>query len=79
MFEDLRTDHVKVESPSTLTKKFFFARPLGIGARNFLVNPISGGGGVPSAPHPGCASVDVSVEILPTATQQCRNYLYDKS
>jgi len=21
----------------------------------------------------------VSVEILPTATQQCRNYLYDKS
>jgi len=25
----LRTDHVKLESPSILTKKIFFARPLG--------------------------------------------------
>ena len=27
----------------------------------------------------GTARCVVSVEILPTATQQCRNYLYDKS
>ena len=27
----------------------------------------------------GTARCAVSVEILPTATQQCRNYLYDKS
>jgi len=27
----------------------------------------------------GTAQCVVSVEILPTATQQCRNYLYDKS
>jgi len=27
----------------------------------------------------GIAVCVVSVEILPTATQQCRNYLYDKS
>jgi len=29
MSDDLRTDHVKLQSPSVLTKKFFFARPLG--------------------------------------------------
>jgi len=39
---------VKLESPSILTRKIFFARLLGNGAAgNFLVNPISGGGGVP--------------------------------
>jgi len=27
----------------------------------------------------GTAGCAVSVEILPIATQQCRNYLYDKS
>ena len=27
----------------------------------------------------GTAQCVVSIEILPTATQQCRNYLYDKS
>ena len=27
----------------------------------------------------GNARCVVSIEILPTATQQCRNYLYDKS
>ena len=27
----------------------------------------------------GTARCVVSIEILPTATQQCRNYLYDKS
>ena len=27
----------------------------------------------------GTARCVVSVEILPSATQQCRNYLYDKS
>ena len=27
----------------------------------------------------GTAQCVVSVEILPTATQQCRNYLYDQS
>ena len=27
----------------------------------------------------GTARCVVSVEMLPTATQQCRNYLYDKS
>jgi len=27
----------------------------------------------------GTARCVVSVEILPAATQQCRNYLYDKS
>jgi len=29
--------------------------------------------------RPGTAQCVVSVEILPTAMQQCRNYLYDKS
>jgi len=29
--------------------------------------------------HRGTARCVVSVEILPIATQQCRNYLYDKS
>ena len=27
----------------------------------------------------GTARCDMSIEILPIATQQCRNYLYDKS
>ena len=27
----------------------------------------------------GTARCVVSIEILPVATQQCRNYLYDKS
>jgi len=29
--------------------------------------------------RPGTARCVVSIEILPIATQQCRNYLYDKS
>ena len=29
--------------------------------------------------RPGTARCVVSVEVLPIATQQCRNYLYDKS
>jgi len=29
--------------------------------------------------HRGTARCVVSMEILPVATQQCRNYLYDKS
>jgi len=29
--------------------------------------------------HRGTARCVVSIEILPIATQQCRNYLYDKS
>ena len=29
--------------------------------------------------HRGSTRCVVSVEILPIATQQCRNYLYDKS
>jgi len=29
--------------------------------------------------HRGTARCVVSVEILPISTQQCRNYLYDKS
>ena len=59
MSEDLWTDHVKLESPSILTKKnSFFARPLGNGAaRNFLVNPISGRG----VPPPLAAPVAVPV------------------
>jgi len=32
MSEDLRTDNVKLESPSILTKKILFARPLGAGS-----------------------------------------------
>ena len=31
MSDDLRTDHVKLESPSILTKNSFFAWPLGEG------------------------------------------------
>ena len=42
MFEDLRTDHVKLESPSISTKKFFFARPLG--SQEFSCEPNFGGG-----------------------------------
>ena len=44
MSEDLKTDHVKLESPSILTKKFFFARPLGgaaIGGLPPLSTPVS--------------------------------------
>jgi len=32
MSEDLRIDHVKLESPSILTKKFFFCPAIGGGA-----------------------------------------------
>jgi len=38
MSEDLKTDHVKLESPSILTKKLVFARPLGGGLAPFLLS-----------------------------------------
>jgi len=41
--------------------------------------PLNNGNNKKLSYRRGTVRCVVSVEILPTATQQCRNYLYDKS
>ena len=65
--EYLRTDHVKLESPSILTKQFFFARSLG-----------GGGAGPPRPPlsTPVVTRVLITSAMKNTATQIATHTAY---